>query len=493
MRLGLGLCLLAGPGWAQAPGSPPTSSSPEIGLELGPSTLAVTGVYRVAFRLRGAPLGQYSAFPELEGFKKGRRTSTTTTRIVQGRSQSELTVTQEYRPYGEGEVVVPPIQMTVNGRVLKSAGSTVRVGAGSPPVPDNPDATAPAVGSLDQLFGKPKPALYQDVPDHAQLVLEADRASVFVGEGVRVGVFFYLLPTDQEWLAFHDFDDQLPRMLHHLHRPRAWEAAGPPPAATPDTVRRQGQQFLRFRLAESTYYPLTAQPLQFPPLALTMTKFKALKRGQPGDADNRLATYKTYLAPALRVAVRALPPRTAGAAAAAEALPVGDFRVQETLGQGAPRTGQPFAYSFALTGTGNLAALLPPAVGARPYLEVYGPEVREVPTPGGGRKEFRYRLVARRAGRLPLDSLLQVVVFNPRTVRYDTLRPALRPVVRGVSAAALALPQPADDPFYGPALESADAELQPLGVYRQVRQYADWLLLGLLAVAGYGFFKKKSS
>ena len=492
MRLGLGLCLLAGPGWAQAPVSSLTSASSAIGLELGPSTLAVTGVYSVAFRLRGAPLGQYSAFPELEGFKKGRKTSTTTTRIVQGRSQSELTVTQEYLPYGEGEVVVPPFQMTVNGRVLKSAGATVRVGAGSTPVAGNPDATAPAVGSLDQLFGKPKPALYQDVPDHAQLVLEADRASVFVGEGVRVGVFFYLLPTDQEWLAFHDFDDQLPRMLHQLHRPRAWEVAGPLPAATPDTVRRQGQKFLRFRLAESTYYPLTAQSLQFPPLALTMTKFKALKKSQPGDADNRLATYKTYLAPALEVAVRGLPAPPAGTTLA-ETLPVGDFRVAETLSRTVPRTGQPFSYTFALVGTGNLAALLLPAFAARPYLEVYGPEVREIPAPGGGRKEFRYRLVARRAGRLPLDSLVQLVVFNPRTVRYDILRPTLRPVVSGVSAAALALPQPADDPFYGPALESADAELQPMGVYRQVRQYADWLLLGLLAVAGYGVFKKKSS
>ena len=83
---------------------------------------------------------------------------------------------------------------------------------------------------------------------------------------------------------------------------------------------------------------------------------------------------------------------------------------------------------------------------------------------------------------------MRLVVFNPRTVRYDTLRPALQPVVSGRMVTALPLPKPIDDPFYGSALERADAELQPLGVYRQVRQYADWLLLALLAVAGIRVF-----
>ena len=219
------------------------------------------------------------------------------------------------------------------------------------------------------FLASPNQRFYQDVPDHARLVLEADRANVFVGEGVRVGVFFYLLPADQEWLAFHDFDDQLPRMLHQLHRPRAWEVAGPPPAATPDTVRRQGQRFLRFRLAESTYYPLTAQPLQFPPLALTMTKFKASEKRPARRCRQPAGNLQNVSGPCLASGC-------AGGASAsllapqpsAEALPVGDFRVQETLSRVAPRTGQPFAYTFALVGTGNLAALLLPACFCRPPL-----------------------------------------------------------------------------------------------------------------------------
>lgn len=481
--------LLAGLAWwplVAVAGGPP-----QVQLVAGPAALPVTGIYTLAFRLSGAPLQKYSDFPELEGFKKNGKTSTTTTRTVQGQSFSELTITQRYVPYGEGAVVIKPFQMTVNGVTVRFGGTTVQVGPATtppkntPPAPPTTAAPTPGplqgVGSLDQLFGKPKPALYQETPDHAFLAVEADRPQVFVGEGVTVGLYFYLLPADQALLAFHDFDDQVPRMLHQLHQPTAWETPATPVSTTADTVRRQGQLYLRFRLAENTYYPLTAEALQFPPLALTMTKFKTLKRPEPG-VDNRLATYKTYYTPGLRVAVCPLPRRAA--------VPVGDYTLQEGISRTTFRTGQVFNYTFGVTGRGNLGALLPPVPRAHPGLEVYGPDVREEPRPGGGRKLFRYRLVVRQPGVLPLDSLLQLVVFNPRTARYDTIRPELRPEVCGVAQSTVSpLPKIAEDPFYGPALEQADTVLQPLTVYADVRRYADWLLAGLLLLAGVGWWQ----
>jgi hypothetical protein len=321
------------------------------------------------------------------------------------------------------------------------------------------------------------------VPDHAFLAVMADRPRVFVGEGVRVGLYFYLKPEDQALLAFHDFNDQLPPLLHELHQPTAWQEPGPEASVTPDTVRHLGQRYLRFRLAENLYYPLTAQPLRFPPLALTMVKFKLLKKPEPGQ-DNRLAGYKTYYSPGVSVQVQALPQ-----AAQRGAVAVGSYTVQEAISRTSFRVGESFTYTFGLEGKGNLSALLAPALAPWPGLDVYGPEVREKPAPGGGRKLFRYRLVARRPGVLPLDSLLQVIVFNPATARYDTLRPELRPEVRGVAAVSAPLPKPEDDPFYGPALAGADTTLQSLDVYRDVRRYADWLLVGLVAVAGFGWWR----
>ncbi|MBJ6108993.1 BatD family protein [Hymenobacter sp. BT523] len=488
---------------AAQPGTPPPAARPapaaDVVLVPGPATLPVTGTFTLGFRVRGGTLDKYSDFPELDGFKKTTKVRTNTTRTVQGRRFTDVTITQRYVPYGEGEVVIKPFQITVNGVVLKSAGATVRVGpaptAPAPPAaatpatapaltkPANPAAPLQAVGDLDKLFGKPKPALYQDVPDHAFLAVVAERPSVFVGEGVRVGLYFYLKPEDQALLAFHDFNDQLPPLLHELHQPTAWQEPGPDASVTPDTVRHLGQRYLRFRLAENVYYPLTAQPLRFPSLALTMVKFKILKKPEAGQ-DNRLAGYKTYYAPAVAVQVRPLPE-----SAQRGPVPVGTYKVKEAISRTRFRVGESFTYSFGVEGQGNLSAVLAPVWPARPGLEVYGPEVREEPEPGGGRKLFRYRLVARRPGVLPLDSLLRIVVFNPATARYDTLRPELRPQVRGAAQVATSLPKPEDDPFYGPALASADTTLQSVDVYRDVRRYAQWLLVALAGVAAFGWWR----
>lgn len=465
-----------------AAGQGPVAPAPELRLLPGATSIAVTDTFVLGFRLRGMALENYSNFPDLEGFKKAGRRRTTTTRLGQGRRFTELTVRQGYVPYGEGEASIRPFQLVVNGRTLRYPGGTVRVG----PAPEAP--LPAATGDLDKLFGKPKPALYEELPDRAYLALEADRPQVFAGEGTRVGLYFYLRPADQALLAFHDFNEQLPRLFKQLRQPTAWEVAAPDVGPAPDTVTRAGQSYLRFRLAESTYYPLTAQSLQFPPLALTMTKFRVLKKPEPG-VDNRLPTYKIYRAPGLVVAVRPLLPAPAGAAATL--VPVGDFRLLEGISRTEFRTGQPFVYSFGIEGRGNLAGVLPPRLLPRPGLESYGPEVFQTPTADGGRKVFKYRLVVRHPGPLPLDSLLQLVVFNPRTARYDTLRPALRPLVQGpVTQPPAPLTSPADDLFYGPALASANAELQPLDAFAQARRYAGWILAGLFVLAVGGIMRR---
>jgi len=475
-------------GWAQL-------DLPRVALVPGPASVPVTGTYTLAFRLRGEALADYSAFPDLEGFKKAGKTSTTTTQIVAGRRFTELTLTQRYAPYSEGDYAIKPFQLTVNGVRVRGGGTTVHVGpavVALPPTKAPAAGTAPlqGVGALDQLFGKPKPALYMDVPDRGALALEADRRQVFVGEGVRVVLSFYLRTADQAVLAFHDFDDQLPRLIGQLRQTTAWEVPAAEQRVLPDTVRRGGELLLRFRLAETTYYPLTAQPLRFPPLALTMTKFRLLKKPEPG-LDGRLAQYKTYLAPALAVAVRPLPARRGGSPPAA----VGHYQLRESISRTDFATGQVFSYTFGVEGRGNLGALLPPVLAPRPGLAVYGPEVREETLPGGrGRKMFRYRLVAQRPGPLPLDSLLQLAVFDPVTGRYDTLRSALHLQVRAGAAAPL-VPAVADaapiDPFYGPAIARANAVWQPLDAYNQVRRYAGGLLVALLGLATAGWWQAR--
>lgn len=458
-----------------------TPASGAASLVPPPTAVALTEPFTLAFRLQGVPLASHSDFPELEGFRKGKLTKTLTTRLLPGGARrTELTVAQLYLPYAEGSYVVPAFTLTVNGQVLHSPGGRVRVGAALLDEADVPPGAA-GVGSLDQLLGKPKPKNFYEPPDAAFLALDTDQERVYVGQGVRVSLYFYLRPADQAVLNFYDFSNQLTELLRQLRQPTTWQVAAPAPSPLPDTVRQPGGQvLLRFRLAAATYYPLTPQDLQFPALRLTLTKFKLLKKPEPGD-NERLALYKTYTSAPRRVAVRPLPP-PGGVA-------VGDYALQEATSAPKPRTGAPFTYTFGVEGAGNPAALGPPTLRPRAGLEVFGPDVKEEALPDGRfRKSFRYRLVAHRAGPLPLDSLWQLPFFNPLAARYDTLRPALRLLVRGPDRPT-PLASPDADPFYSNALARAETRLQPLDVYRQVGRYAALLLAALLALAVVGWWR----
>ena len=472
------------------------TATPQARINLGKSSFPINEYYTISFSLSGAPLERYSAFPDLEGFKKSGKSSTTTTRIVSGKSSSEQTITQRYAAYTEGEFVVKPFTMTINGLTVRSAGGTLTVGpqptaatpAPNTPAPD-PAQGPPGIGLLDQLFGKPKPQEYVEPRDNAFLALVPYKTSLFTGEGVHIGLYFYLTPADQGLLAFHNFAEQLPDILRQLRQPTAWEEPFDEQEIYPETVVAGGKTYLRYRLYEAEFYPLNAQPLVFPEVALQMIKYRIAKKPEAG-LDNRLAGYKTYRTTARTIPVRVLPPHPLR-----DQVPVGEYQLREAVDRTNFRTGQAFTYSFVVEGEGNLATLNAPQPPSRPGLELYGPDVQQQLTRESGRvggsKGFRYRLVPTKPGPVPLDSLFSLVVFNPATARYDTLRAKIAPQVRGALRAGSAFHVRSADPYYQQVLSSADNTLQAVDAYASVRRYANIILGALLVLAGVGWWRGK--
>ncbi|UOQ72355.1 BatD family protein [Hymenobacter cellulosilyticus] len=153
-----------------------------------------------------------------------------------------------------------------------------------------------------------------------------------------------------------------------------------------------------------------------------MVKYRVAKKPEVG-LDNRMEGFKIYRTTPRTIAVKALPPHPLR-----DQVPVGDYRLRESIDRTTFQTGKAFTYSFTVEGEGNLAALTAPVLPPLPAgVEVYGPDTELGVTRQGGRvggsKRFTYRLIGRRPGELALDSLFSLVVFNPETARYDTLRP----------------------------------------------------------------------
>ncbi|MCR5888712.1 BatD family protein [Hymenobacter sp. J193] len=156
---------------------------------MGPATFPVNEYFTLSFQLTGAPLERYSAFPDIEGFKKSGKSSTTTTRIVEGKSSTELTITQRYAAYKEGEFALPAIMMTVNGQQVRLAATTLKV-LPQAAATTAPPTAAPGIGLLDQLFGKQKPQEFVEPRDNAFLAVVPDKSSVFVGGAGAHGTVF---------------------------------------------------------------------------------------------------------------------------------------------------------------------------------------------------------------------------------------------------------------------------------------------------------------
>ncbi|WP_219158817.1 BatD family protein [Hymenobacter profundi] len=484
------LLLLAETSRAQA--VPPATSTGQAVVVLGRTEFPINEYFTISFTLRGAPLDRYSAFPDIEGFKKSGKLNTTTTRTVGGQSSIELTITQRYAAYQEGEFELPPFTITVNGNPIRSPGATLEVGpqqtATTPPATGTNPNNQPlqGIGLLDELFGKPKPDAYVEPKDHAFLALVADKSSVYVGEGVHVSMYFYLTPADQGLLDFYNFAGQLPGIMQQLQQRTAWEEHFEDQEITPETITVGGKSYLRYRLYETELYPLTAEALRFPIISLQMVKYKVAK-DPTADPTDRLEGYKTYFTEPLIIAVKPLPPHPLR-----DQVAVGRYQLREAIDRTTFQVGQTFTYTFSVEGEGNLATLSAPTLRPQPGVELYGPDIQQDLTRQsgrvGGRKRFTYRLVPRQPGPLLLDSLLTLVYFNLATARYDTLRPQLVVSVQDAPQKAAFRPRP-DDPFYTEALQAADNTLQPLDAYRDVRRYANIVLVLLLGLAGFGWWR----
>ncbi|MCR5888713.1 BatD family protein [Hymenobacter sp. J193] len=196
---------------------------------------------------------------------------------------------------------------------------------------------------------------------------------------------------------------------------------------------------------------------------------------------------KTFVSLPRTVAVQPLPPHPLRDQAV-----VGSYRLLESIDRSSFRTGQAFTYTLRLEGEGNLSAVNPPPAPVWAGVEVYGPEVHQEVTRASGRvggyKTFRYRVVAQKPGRLPLDSLFSVAVFDPAIRQYQVLRSSLTVDVKG-AARPVAVSARTTDPYYQSRLNNSDNQLQPLTAPLDVRRYANYLLVGLLALAAFGWWR----
>jgi hypothetical protein len=456
-------------------------------IELGVSPLPINTYFTVSIRLQDQQLKDYSPFPEIEGFKKSNRFSSTKTVISGGKTTTVLTITQNYAALAEGDFELKPFTMKVNGQELKSAGMRIKVGPMTTVSPQGPDPLSQVIPQ-QPMQGEERPQEYVDQEDNAFLTLYTDKKEVYVGEGLNIVLYFYLAEEDQRLLDFHDFGNQITSILRQLKQPNAWEELFEIDEVTPEQVIVQGKPYLRFRLYEAVLYPLTTEPLRFPQLSLRMIKYKMAVN--PTLLEDRLEGYKNFFARERIIPVNELPPHPLR-----DMVPVGEYTLRERLSQNTVPLNKSFTYLYELEGEGNLAAIMPPVPSTTGTLDFYSPDLRQdIIRKAGhvqGVKRFAYSVLGRVPGTYNLGDDFQWIFFNPNTATYDTLRSELSVTVTGIADAKSMVLAKDLGPFYK-IIENEDHTLVSLYKEEDIKRYTNIILLVLLAVSAFIFLKYRN-
>lgn len=463
------------------------ASAQQVSIDLGKSPLPINQYFTISIKLQDQPLKEIGPFPEIEGFKKSTKFSSTKTMIVGGNTTVVLTITQNYAALDEGNYTLKPFSIKVNGKTVQSKGATILVTAMSGAVPQDailPDLIDPEE-QVDVAEGQPE---YIEKDDNAFLTLYTTKEEVYVGESLPITLYFYLANEDQRLLDFYDFANQLNVILRQLKQPHVWEETFDFTEVTPESITVGGKPYLRFKLYEAVLYPLTPKPIQFPQLSLKMIKYKVAANPNLLE-DDRLEGYKTYFARAREIKVKQLPPHPLR-----DVVPVGTYRLEESLPQKRVEVNSSFNYQFQVEGEGNLAAVMAPLPQTPVGLDIYPPDIQQDVTRQSGRvygsKTFTYTVLPREPGDYELRDIFNWVYFDPITEKYDTLQPSSTVHITGARDAEVLAVSRDLGPFYN-IINNEDDKLVKLDEFTEIKRYTNLILVLLLTVASFIFFKSK--
>jgi hypothetical protein len=386
-------------------------------IELGPERIAENQVFTITLVVENERIRTHEEFPDIPGMVKRGTSSSSQTNIVNGQISTSQSVTMNYSPQRQGEILIKPFSIKVNGQVVESPGQKVTVG----PPQQRQQRTDPfSRDPFQDFFGRREEPEFVEVQDDAFFALTTSKDEIFVGEGVTVTLAFYVADANRATLRFHDLGRQMSEILKKIRLANCWEENFNIEQITPESVLVNNRRYEQYKIYQATFYPLNTDPLGFPSVELEMIKYK-VARNPSFFGQNRQEDFKKFQTKPKVVKVKPLPPHPLR-----DRVSVGDYRLDETLSADSVVTGGSFTYEFGIYGEGNIAGITKPELNSGSALEFYEPNVGQNINRRVGRvtgaKVFGYFGIPNEPGEYRLGEVFEWVFFNPRTARYDTLK-----------------------------------------------------------------------
>jgi len=402
----------------------------KVQISLGPDEIGENQSWTITITVQNDRLKSYDNFPDIPGFRKRGTSTQSTQNIINGQISSSQSVIMTYIPERQGTFTIPSFTLKVNDKPVNVAGKKVKVG---PPLQQQ--QRDPLKNFFDRStddFFDSGDTEFVDIKEDAFLALTTSKDEVYVGEGFNTTLSFFVSQDNRAPLQFYELGKQLADILKKIKPVTCWEENFNIENIEGENVKIGGKDYTQYKVYQATYFPLNAEPINFPSVGMEMIKYKVAKNPS-FFGQNRKEDFKKFFTKPKKVRVKELPPHPMR-----DAVAVGDYRLDERIRSTDLQTGQSAGYNFNVFGEGNISSIeKPPSTKSDEKFEFYEPNVRQDITHQNNRvtgsKSFSYFMIPKEPGQYKLGDYFQWIFFNPKAQKYDTLKSQLTVYVTGES------------------------------------------------------------
>jgi hypothetical protein len=458
----------------------------QVQITLGPDEIGENQAWTITVTVQNDRLKSYDNFPEIQGFRKRGQSTQSTTNIVNGQISSSQSVIMTYVPTQQGTFNIPAFTMKVNEKPVAVPGKKVKVGPRQQQQQRDPFKNFFDRSPSDDFFGEGDTE-FVDIKEDAFLALTTSKDEVYLGEGFNTTLSFFVSQDNRAPLQFYDLGRQLAEILKKIKPTTCWEENFNIENIEGESVRINGRDYTQYKVYQATFFPLNAEPINFPSIGLEMIKYKVAKNPS-FFGQNRKEDFKKFFTKPKRVLVKELPPHPLK-----NSVAVGDYKLDERIRSKELETGRSAGYNFNIYGEGNISSIAKPNIKSDDNFEFYEPNVRQDITRQNNRvtgtKSFDYFMIPKEPGKYKLGNYFQWIYFNPSEKKYDTLKSKLVVNVSGESKKNEAI-QASDVGNFYDKIELADNTLKIVNDNRWQSWAFNSFVLVMLATSAYLVLRK---
>ena len=355
--------------------------APEI--TVGPEKLTMADKLMISVTVFGT---EYTVdnFPVLEGFEKESTITSHNEVKTEGKNIQTHTISRTYRPLRPGVIKLPEFDLLINGEEVTVKPKTI------------------------DIVGDEFQEINQNVKD-ADFVLGVSKKSVFVGEGFKVRLSFYISEKNTRNYQFPsdwDLSQQIELLSKKIKPQNSLENRKVISSVNQRETFIKGVRFYVYDIFEAVYYPLNNDLINIPSLSLKMQA----DEGKEVFMKSNSAT----------VSVKPLPENPLK-----DKVPVGSLRlIEKSDGKTKKSTGESFSYKLVLQGEANMNSVNLDKIEKNKNFDFFDTGISNNQKPGElvGEKIFNFKVLPKIAGNYNLGEYFHLVYFNINTSQYDTLK-----------------------------------------------------------------------